>query len=93
MNLRYNTMNFFVLCHEQFPWYKTTKFRGIIPYFFLCKGVPIWIRNRQKTPKGPQGLADRSIVRLVDCLRILKMKHYNVHFFQILLFYDSYLEK
>ena len=35
MNLRYNTMNFFVLYYEQLPLYKTTKFRGIIPCFFL----------------------------------------------------------
>ena len=35
MNLRYNTMNFVVLYNEQFAWYKSTKYRSIIPHFFL----------------------------------------------------------
>ena len=33
-------------------------------------GVQIRIRNRQKPPKGQQGLADKSIVRLLEWLKI-----------------------
>ena len=29
-------------------------------------GVKIWIRNRQNSPKGPRGLAEKLIVRLVE---------------------------
>ena len=35
--------------------------------------VQIRIRNRQKSPKGPQGFTDRPIVRLIKWLRIMKL--------------------
>ena len=43
MNLRYNTIEFFVLYHEKLAWYNITKFRVIIPGSFLpCRDQCSW---------------------------------------------------
>ena len=36
-------------------------------------GVQIRIRNNQKPPKMPKGLADKSIIRLAEWSKILKL--------------------